>query len=73
MIGELGITQACEKIHRDSQSVIHLANHQVYNERTKHNDIRLHFERDMIKLKDIVVEKVASEDNLVDVFTKSLP
>jgi len=73
MIGELGITQECVKIHCDSQSAIHLANHQVYHERTKHIDIRLHFVWDMIESKEIVVEKVALEENLADVFTKSLP
>ena len=73
MIGELGITQECVKIHCDSQSAIHLANHQVYHERTKHIDIRLHFVRDMIESKEIMVEKVASEENPADVFTKSLP
>ena len=40
MIGEIGISQGCVKIHCDSQSVIHLANHQVYHETTKHNNIR---------------------------------
>ena len=73
MIGELGITQGCVKIHCDSQSAIHLANHQVYHERTKHIDIRLHFVRDMIESKEIMVVKVASEENPADVFTKSLP
>ena len=73
MIGELGITQECVKIHCDSQSAIHLANHQVYHERTKHIGIRLHFVRDMIESKEFVVEKVTSEENPTDVFTKSLP
>jgi hypothetical protein len=49
MIGELGITQECVKIHSDSQSAIHLENHQVYHERTKHIDIRLHFVREMVE------------------------
>ncbi|GAU50946.1 hypothetical protein TSUD_411390 [Trifolium subterraneum] len=73
MIGEMGINQGCVKIHCDSQSAIHLANHQVYHERTKHIDIRLHFVRDMIETKEIIVEKVASEENPADMFTKSLP
>jgi len=72
MIGEMGISQGCVKIHCDSQSAIHLANHQVYHERTKHIDIHLHFVRDMIETKEIMVEKVASEENLADMFTKSL-
>jgi len=73
MIGEIGISQGCVKIYCDSQSAIHLANHQVYHERTKHIDIRLHFVRDMIETKEIMVEKVASEENPADMFTKSLP
>ncbi|MCI01408.1 aspartyl-tRNA synthetase, partial [Trifolium medium] len=73
MIGEMGICQGCVKIHCDSQSVVHLANHQVYHERTKHIDIRLHFVRDMIKSKEIMVERVASEENPADMFIKSLP
>ena len=58
------------KIHYDSQSAIHLANHHVYYERTKHIDIRLHFVRDMIDTKEIMVERVASEENPTDTFTK---
>ncbi|CAJ2642413.1 unnamed protein product [Trifolium pratense] len=73
MIGEMGISQGCMKIHCDNQSAIHLANHQVYHERTKHIDIRLHFVRDMIETKEIMVEKIASEENPADMFTKSLP
>jgi hypothetical protein len=72
MIGKMGISQRCVKIHCDNQSAIHLANHQVYHERTKHIDIRLHFVRDMIETKEIIVEKVASEENPADMFTKSL-
>ena len=73
MIGEMGIGQGCVKIHCDSQSVIHLVNHQVYHERTKHIDIHLHFVRDMIETKKIMVDKVASEENPADMFSKSLP
>jgi len=72
MIGEMGISQGCVKIYCDSQSAIHLANHHVYHERTKHIDIRLHFVRDMIETKEIMVEKMASEENPADMFTKSL-
>ncbi|MCI07581.1 aspartyl-tRNA synthetase, partial [Trifolium medium] len=36
---------------------------------TKHIDIHLHFVRDMIETKEIVVEKVASEENSADMCT----
>ena len=32
-----------------------------------------HFVRDMIEKKEIMMEKVASEENPPDIFTKSLP
>jgi len=55
-----------------SESAINLANHQVHHEKTKHIDIRLHFVRDMVYSKEIMVEKVASEENPEDIFIKSL-
>ena len=36
MIGKLGITQVCVKIHYESQSVFYLVNHQVYHKRKKY-------------------------------------
>ncbi|MCI79531.1 copia protein [Trifolium medium] len=50
-----------------------MTNHQVYHERTKHIDIRLHFVRYMIETKEITMEKVASEKNPAEMFSKSLP
>lgn len=51
---------------------MHLANHHVYHEMTKHIDVRLHFIRDMVESEKVRFMKIMSEDNLVDVFTKSL-
>lgn len=73
MIGELGITQEREKVNCDNQNAVHLANPQVYHERTKHIDTRLHFIRDMILSKETQVHKVPSEENRTDMFTKSFP
>ena len=72
MVNELGITQSCVTIHCDSQSVIHLANHQMYHERTKYIDVKLHFIRDVIESEKVKVEKVSTEENSADMFTKSL-
>eukprot|EP00256_Glycine_max_P051237 XP_014617179.1 protein FAR1-RELATED SEQUENCE 5-like [Glycine max] len=58
MVNELGIAQSCVTIHCDSQSAIHLANHQMYHERTKHIDVKLHFIRDVIEYEKVKVEKV---------------
>ncbi|RDX58342.1 hypothetical protein CR513_62350, partial [Mucuna pruriens] len=73
LISELRITQNSVTIFCDSQSAIHLSKHQVYHEKSKHIDVKLHFIRDVIEIKEILVEKVATEENLVDAFTGSLP
>lgn len=67
------MTQKCIKTHCDSQNDIHLVNYQVYHERKKYVGIRLYFIRDVLESKEIMVQKVALEDNSTDVFTKSLP
>jgi len=72
MVNELGIAQPCVTIHCDSQSVIHLGNHQIYHEKIKHIDVKLHFIRDVIEFEKVKVKKVSTEENPVDMFTKSL-
>ena len=72
MVNELRIAQSCVTIHYDSQSAIHLANNQIYHERTKHIDVKLHFIRDVIESEKVKVDKVSTEENPADMFTKSL-
>ena len=57
----------------DSQSAIFLTKDQMFHERTKHIDVRYHFVHEIIARSDIVVSKVGTQDNLVDMMTKSLP
>jgi len=52
---------------------MHLANHHVYHEMTKHIDVRLHFIKDVVEFEEVKIVKIASEDNLAYLFTKSLP
>jgi hypothetical protein len=73
MAEDLGISQGCAKIHYNSWSAIHLTSHKVYLKKTTHIDVLLHFVRYMVESKETMVDKVASEDNLFDVFTSSLP
>ena len=57
----------------DSQSVIHLTKNQIFHEKTKHIDVRMHFIRDVITQGAIVVKKISTMDNLADMMTKSIP
>ena len=57
----------------DSQSAIFLTIDQMFHETTKHINVRYHFVREIIARGDIVVSKVETQDNPVDMMTKSLP
>jgi hypothetical protein len=57
-------------MHCDSQSAIYLAKNQVYHARTKHIDVRFHKIRELIVTGDIILEKVHTSENTVDMLTK---
>ena len=73
IIKELGIEQDQIMVFCDNQSAICLAKHQVYYERTKHIDVRMHFVRDVIAEGSMVVHKMPTEDNLANMITKPIP
>ena len=60
-------------VNCDSQSAIHLSKNQVYHERTKRIDVRMHFLRDEIAKGKISLRKVPTEENTADALTKYLP
>ena len=70
LVNELGMVQECISVMCDSQSVMHLSKNQMYHERTKHIDVRLHFVRDFIAQRLVKIEKVSSEDNAANMMTK---
>ena len=45
----------------------------MFHERTKHIDVRYHFVREIIGRGYIVVSRVRTQDNPIDMMTKSLP
>jgi hypothetical protein len=56
----------------DNESAIRLANNPVEHSRTKHIDIRHHFLRDHQQREDIDIYHISTENQLADIFTKSL-
>nr|GEZ18591.1 copia protein [Tanacetum cinerariifolium] len=56
----------------DNKGAIELSKNPVQHSRTKHIEIRHHFLRDNVQKGNISVEKVASEENIADIFTKPL-
>lgn len=56
----------------NSLGTIHLTKDQMYHERTKYIDIKYHFIRDVIVESNIVVKKIGTIDNLVNMMTKPI-
>ena len=70
---ELGLKQEGYTIYCDSKSIIHLSKNSTYHSRSKHIDVRYHWIRDVLELKELQLEKVHTNDNGSDMLTKSLP
>ena len=73
MINELGINQKVVVIHYDSQSTLHLMKNHAYHERTKHIDVQMHFIWDIFARGFVVMKKICTKSNTVDMLTKVLP
>lgn len=72
LVEELGLNQETISMHSDSQSVIHLTKNQMYHERTKHIDVRVHFVRDIISSSKVKMLKIHTKDNPADMITKQV-
>ncbi|CAM8895916.1 unnamed protein product [Rhodiola kirilowii] len=73
IMAELGHGQECVKVHSDTQGAIHLSKHQVFHERSKHIDVRMHFVREVAETGEVKLVKVNTNDNPADMLTKSVP
>lgn len=67
------INQDCVVVHCDNQSTIYLTKHQLFNEWSKHIDVKLHFVIDVVARGVVKVKKIHTDDNPADMLTKSLP
>jgi len=73
LVAELGYVQKKVIVFCDNQSAIHLAKHQVFHERSKHIDVRMHFVRDIVSSGEVEIQKISTDHNPADVLTKSVP
>jgi hypothetical protein len=56
----------------DNQSCIKLSENPVFHDRSKHIEIRYHYIRDMVQKGEVRLQYVATDEQVVDVLTKSL-
>jgi hypothetical protein len=57
-------------LYCDSQNVIYLAKNQVYHARTKYIDVRFHKIRELVTTGKLLLEKIHTSENAVDMLTK---
>ena len=68
---DYGLNLSNTPIKIDNQSAISITNNHVKHSKTKHIDIRYHFIRDCAEKNLITLEKVLTDDNLTDLYTKA--
>lgn len=59
-------------LHCDNISAVRLAENPVFHARTKHVEVHYHFLREKVLKGDIDMKAVRTEDQVADIFTKSL-
>ena len=60
------------KLICDNQAALHIASNPIFHERTKHIEVDCHFIREKIASGCMATSFVNSNDQLADIFTKSL-
>jgi len=73
LVTELGVLQDATVVFSDSQSTIYLIKNDAYHSKTKHISVKYYSIRDTIAAWEIVVRKVHTLENPIDMLTKPLP
>ncbi|KAG9458830.1 hypothetical protein H6P81_003338 [Aristolochia fimbriata] len=72
MLSDYGFNNTEMTVYCDNTSAINISKNPVQHSRTKHIDIRHHFIRELVEDGQVLIEHVSTENQLADIFTKSL-
>lgn len=73
VLQELGLHQVKPTtLYCDNMAAEQLVKNPTFHRRTKHFDIKFHYTRDIVKQRDLLVEHIASNEQLADILTKPL-
>jgi hypothetical protein len=72
MLEEYNVKQDAMTLYCDNLIAINISKNPIQHSRAKHIDIRHHFIKDLVEDKNVAIEHVAIEKQLVDIFTNAL-
>ena len=61
------------KLYCDNTSVINISKNLVMHKKTKHNEIKYHYLRELIQEKEVKMKYIKTKEKIDDIFTKALP
>jgi len=73
LVIEFGVPQGVIIVLSDSRGVILLTKNDAYHSKIKHISVKYYYIRDTIVLGKIVLKKIYTLENPIDMLTKSLP
>ena len=72
LFNEIGISIQSLPLCGDNQGSIFLASNPIQERRTKHIDIRFHYIRERVEMRQVELFYVRTDDNIADILTKNL-
>ena len=72
LFNEIGISIQSLPLCGDNQGSIFLASNPIQERRTKHIDIRFHYIRERVEMRQVKLFYVRTDDNIADILTKNL-
>nr|GEW33082.1 hypothetical protein [Tanacetum cinerariifolium] len=72
MVNEFGLPQEVLVVYCDNRSAVHLTKNNKFHSKTMHIEARHHFVRDIVEKREVIVDKIHTNDNPADMLTKVL-
>jgi hypothetical protein len=73
LLESLGLPVYPIPVYCDNQAAIALSRNPLFQQRTKHVDVKYHFSRDAVEKNYVDIRYISTSENQADGFTKSLP
>jgi hypothetical protein len=73
LVNEIAPFDATPVLQVGNASATKLAKNPIFHKRSKHIDVRAHFVRELVEEGKLIIEHIASKDQVADLLTKPIP